>query len=237
MDGIAGVWRLVSMTRTTNRWKEEPGNFDKLNMFQVYPSSNKYGIPTIKKDEFLPEWLVPYRTRIRTDRDLSTGAVHFFLDDYRFEPVWHKPFAAKSVVENIGAALSPDFSTYVGYPMAVQLWNIYRNRWVGAFWQSMGVKVIPTVSWSDESSFEYCFLGIEKGSHVAISTVGALSKQEVINRFKKGYIEMINRIEPSVVLCYGEGAPFNIEEYNRVKWYPTYWKNIRDTLTYKGGTK
>lgn len=218
------------MTRTTHRWQDIPGNFDKLNATMLFPSDNQYGIPMVEKDLFVPKWLSPFNQRIRTKEDLSVGAIHFFLDDYRFQHIWTRPFDTLSTIEKIGAALTPDFSTYTQYPIAMQIWNIYRNRWVGAFWQSVGIKVIPTISWSDERSYDFCFLGVRKHSYVAISTVGCTKDRIAVDLFEKGYKEMIRRIEPSLVLCYGESASFNLEEYNKVKWYPSYWKNIRDAM-------
>lgn len=35
---------------------------------------------------------------------------------------------------------------------------------------SKGIRVIPTVAWSDRGSFDFCFKGIPKGSIVAVST-------------------------------------------------------------------
>jgi hypothetical protein len=56
--------------------------------------------------------------------------VHFFLDDARFEGVWHRPHAALPGLARFGAALTPDFSLYAGWPLALQLWNTYRNALV-----------------------------------------------------------------------------------------------------------
>ena len=59
---------------------------------------------------------------------------------------------------------------YLEMPYALQIYNTFRNRWCGAYLSDKGIKVIPTVSWSDEKSIEFCFKGIEKGSIVAVST-------------------------------------------------------------------
>ena len=56
--------------------------------------------------------------------------------------------------------LSPDFSLFTNMPRALQIESVFKNRWCGAFWQSKGLKVIPTVSWSDEKSFDFCFEGM-----------------------------------------------------------------------------
>ena len=68
------------------------------------------------------------------------------------------------------AVLSPDFSMYLEMAPVMQLYNVFRNRWCGAYWASKGIRVIPTVNWGDESTFDFCFEGIEKGSVVAVST-------------------------------------------------------------------
>lgn len=61
--------------------------------------------------------------------------------------------------------------------------------------------VIPTISWSTNESFEFCFDGIEEGSVVAISTLGSRKEKQL---FLNGYFEMIKRIQPTNVLCYGK---------------------------------
>ena len=68
------------------------------------------------------------------------------------------------------AVLSPDFSMYLEMAPVMQLYNVFRNRWCGAYWASKGIRVVPTVNWGDESTFDFCFEGIEKGSVVAVST-------------------------------------------------------------------
>lgn len=70
--------------------------------------------------------------------------------------------------------------------------------------QEQGIKVIPTVRWGDLASFNFCFDGIEKGSIVAVSTVG-VKKQKSL--FMLGYNEMLSRIKPSKIICYGK--PFD----------------------------
>ena len=219
------------MTKSVHNWDSLPGNYDKLNTFALFESDNDFGIPIIKKEDFIPDWLVPYRQKIRSKSDIGHGAIHTFLDDYRFEQLWHRPVDTLSAIEKVGAALSPDFSVYTDYPMALQIWNVYRSRWVGAYWQSKGIKVIPTIAWSDEKSFDFCFLGVEQRSYVAVSTVGIMRNKEAHMPFYKGYMKMLETINPSLVLCYGDKPYFcNMEEYTIVKWYPSYWRGIKNAM-------
>lgn len=213
-----------------------PGNEDFLNASRLFESADGLGMPLIRKEEQrgAPRYLIPHRARIRTEEEVPGGAVHFFLEDYRFEAVWKWPLRALPYLRGVGSALSPDFSLYPEHPLALQIFNVYRNRWCGAFWQAHGVSVIPTVGWSDEASYPFCFLGIEEGSTVAISTVGLErgSSPEERELFVGGYEEMLRRIEPELVLVYGESPekllPAGASTSRTVRTYPSRWKSIRE---------
>ncbi len=86
-------------------------------------------------------------------------------------------------------------------PLAIQIHNTFRSRWCGAFLQSKGIKVIPSVVWGEADTFWFCFDGIEKGAIVAVSTIGVRNEKEL---FLAGYKEMMRRLEPSAVICYGK---------------------------------
>ena len=224
--------------RTSHRWKSKPGSFDALNTFTVFESSNRYGIPDIRKDEFIPKWLIPVKQRVGYDEEMMLeGAVHFFVDDYRYEVVWNRPQSILKTVKQCGRALSPDFSLYVDDPVALQIWNTYRSRWVTRYWQSQGIEVIPSVTWSDDKSYEFCFLGIPRNSIIAVSTVGACSNKEVEELFVAGFKEMLKQLTPKKVLVYGETTPIEFEGLVDVKWYPSYWKTMRDIVSKKSGDK
>lgn len=217
------------MTRSSSAWQHFPGSFNAHNTRQLFFSDNKWGIPCLKHvpHSKTPNWLVPYRTRIRSNTHLADGAVHFFLDDYRFETVWRTPQKALSALQPYSILLTPDFSLYHDWPLALQLWNVYRNRWCGAFWQTHGFTVIPTVSWSSAESYPFCFTGIPKHSLVAISTLGINVTDPLQHGlFMAGFHAMIEAIQPSAVLCYGE-APAACHASAEIHTYPTRWTNIR----------
>ena len=99
------------------------------------------------------------------------------------------------------ALLTPDFSLYMDMPLALQIYSTFKSRWCGAYWQKLGKTVIPTIEWSDERSFEFCFDGIEKGSTVAISTYNRENYDDI---FMSGYNKMLEIIQPEQIICYGE---------------------------------
>ena len=88
--------------------------------------------------------------------------------------------------------------------MSLKIFNTFRNRWCGAYLQKRGIKVISSLSWGEPDTFWFCFDGIEKGSVVAVSTVGLRKEKEL---FLPGYQEMLRRINPSAIICYGK--PFD----------------------------
>ena len=94
-------------------------------------------------------------------------------------------------------------------PIAMKIWNIYRSRLIGQYWQKQGIKVIPTLSWAEKETFDFCFDGIPKGSIVSISTVGVKQNSEALEIWKSGVNELIKRISPSKILVYGGKIDFD----------------------------
>lgn len=136
--------------------------------------------------------------------------VHFFLYDYRFERVWKHPDNDVEKLSRYRAVFSPDFSMYLEMAPVMQLYNVFRNRWCGAYWASKGIRVIPTVNWGDESTYDFCFEGIEKGSIVAVSTYMAVehgNRKDQKEWFMAGYNELLRRINPEKIVCYNTPFP------------------------------
>ena len=180
-----------------------------------FPGDGPFRFPIIPKSDFSEEEfrdlrLIGFdRTRIEDEKNLD-WMVHFFLYDYKFERVWKEPDRDIERLRRYRAVLSPDFSIYLEMNPTIQLYNTFRNRWCGAYFQSKGMRVIPTVNWGDESTFNFCFLGIPKGSTVAVSTYkvsehGNHSDQKEF--FLKGFNEMLRRVEPERIICYNTPFP------------------------------
>lgn len=85
-----------------------------------------------------------------------------------------------------------------------QLESVAKNRWVGAYWQNKGLTVIPTISWSNSRSFEFCFDGVEPGAVVAVGMVGCKNSR---TGFMRGYNEMLKRIHPEKIIVFGTPFP------------------------------
>lgn len=94
-------------------------------------------------------------------------------------------------------------------PMPMKVWNTYRSRMIGQFYQSCGIRVIPTVSWAEEETFKFCFLGIPKGSIVAVSTIGVKESKDALAVWRNGMYAMIKKVRPSKILVYGGQIEFD----------------------------
>lgn len=185
---------------------------ENFGVFQPYITDGRFEIPTILPEK-LPtlEWTGFNYVRGTKGPQPETG-VHFFVDDYQFRAVWGNPARYADVMQRFGAALTPDFSTYADMPQILQIWNHYRKHWLGSFWQSRGIVVIPTISWSTPDSWEWCFDGEPHGSAVAISSVGVERDKSAFEFFVAGYQEMITRLQPSEILVYGKRFDFMTED-------------------------
>jgi len=136
-----------------------------------FPGKGKLKIPIIPKFQESPGdfddlLLIGFDKTHLEDQNHLDRMVHFFLYDYRFERVWKNPDNDIEKLSRYRAVLSPDFSMYLEMAPVMQLYNVFRNRWCGAYWASKGIRVVPTVNWGDESTFDFCFEGIEKGRDI-----------------------------------------------------------------------
>lgn len=197
---------------------------DLLNTFTIFGRSGKYGIPALEPSDFKPSMLAAWHDpHGRAEAAQSGGAIHFFLDDYRFERTWTAPDKAIDRVLEVGAALTPDFSVWREMPIALQILQTYRARWCGAYWQYHGVNVIPTVSWAGPESYEFAFEGLPEHSTLAVSTAGVRDGQ-ARELFDAGLKELLKQTSPTLLLVYGQcppDLPVSAHEY------PTFWAQRR----------
>ncbi|MEV6967579.1 DUF4417 domain-containing protein [Hamadaea sp. NPDC051192] len=218
------VTAALGATRTSHRWNEMPGNWDRLNTRMIFASSNPWGIPDLPTAGGLvePARLVAYNDRRGCENAGPGSCVHFFLDDYRFETVWTKPERPLTRLQRVGTALTPDFSLWRDMPLAMQLWQVYRARWCGAWMAAHGLHIIPTISWSTPDTFDFAFAGIAPESLVAVSTVGVRDR-DAQALFAAGYTAMLTALDPVCVLIYGTPPPEDLTAGTPVHVYPSRW--------------
>lgn len=185
-----------------------------------FPSSNRWGIPDLRPDMLSTQF--PTETwygqpqfeaganlfiygKMAFPLSAAGGTLAFYTDDYKFEVVWSD---AVKIVERFisfgwGAVVAPDFSVWRDDPCVIQLYNIYRSRWIARYWQEAGLRIIPSLNWSDEHSYEFCNLGIPKNSPVVACQAQTTRSAKGKQFFLQGLVRAIADIEPQTVVIYG----------------------------------
>ena len=209
-------------TRTDNKYN--------LDLIDIKESTNNFWqMPIIENNNYIPKDLIGFNYA-KTSKNKDVG-IHFYLDDYQFERLWNKPEDYIDILKQYDCILSPDFSLYMDMPMPMKIWNIYRSRKIGQFYQKQGIKVIPTISWAEKETFDFAFQGIPKGSIVSISTIGVKQNKEALNIWKDGMDVMIEEIKPSTILVYGGKLDYNYEDIDVI-----YYENkVTEKFKNKGG--
>ena len=180
-------------------------NYENLNK-GIFEGDGYFDIPALMpvspEDVNVENWIS--FNYAKTCDEPEIHGVHFFVDDYQFQRLWAMPDTYLPMMRRFPVVMSPDFSTYTDFPKAIQIYNHYRKHWLAAYWQYNGIIVVPTISWSDEASFDWCFDGEPLYSVVAISAVGSQNSEETSRLFMRGYEEMLKRLRPTKIIFYGK---------------------------------
>ena len=177
-----------------------------------------YQMPVIESESYIPDGLMGFNYAL-TAKDATKG-IHFYVDDYQFERIWNDPHKYIDVLRDFDCVLTPDFSLYMDMPMSMKIWNVFRSRLIGQMMQDEGLTVIPTVSWAEKETFDFCFDGLPEGGVMSISTVGVKQNETALEIWKAGTTELLKRKKPSALLVYGGAVDF---DYGKTKVY--YFKN------------
>ena len=140
-------------------------------------------------------------TNLSVKRDNRHILVLMFQYDHRLSILWNQPLKHIPLFQTCAIVATPDFSLYPTMNPNEIRHNIFRSRWLGCTWQNYGVNVWPTVGWADPSTYDICFSGIEEGSAVIISTLGCQGRKA---EFLDGFAEMRKRIQPPLIVVYGD---------------------------------
>lgn len=212
-------WYGDERERTNKAYNMDLIDYDNL-------SDDFWQMPIIKNDNFIPSELIGFNYAKTSER--KDVGIHFYVDDYQFERVWHDPEKYLDILIDYDCILSPDFSLYMDMTMPIKIWNVYRSRQIGAYYQSKGIKVIPTISWAEPETYEFCFRGIPEGSVVSISTIGVKRDPDALKIWTDGVTAMIERIKPSAILIYGGKLDYDFGDIKTVYFenkVTENWKN------------
>lgn len=191
---------------------ERTGNAYNLSEYDEYNTEGFYQMPVLEPCNYIPDDIIGFNYAL-TSKNKDCG-IHFYIDDYQFERIWAQPQLYLDKLSEYQCIFTPDFSLYTDMPIAMKIWNTYRSRLIGQIAQRMGILVIPTVSWCEEATFDFCFDGLPVGSTLSISTIGVKKEDYNFNLWEAGVDEMIKRLKPKTLLIYGGKVNY---DYGNIK--------------------
>ena len=115
--------------------------------------------------------------------------------------------------KNVKYIVGPDYSLFGDFPVALQIYNIYKSRicmaWLMA---NTNAIIIPNIRWTFDFSYDFVFDGIPKGSNIAISILGQINNKNNKKMFFDGFRKAVDKIEPKSILVYGFVTKSNFNE-------------------------
>lgn len=200
--------------RAASRKQQQQEQIFGLHYCRTSIGSGQYGIPKLEPyNGNIPESFTTFAEVNRhTSREMG---VTFFNEDYILERIWQHADKYIAKLSDFVCVTGPDFSLKVGDPKCVQITNVYRNHALSYYFRSKGLNVLPTVTWSNNESYDFCFDGYSRGGAVIVSTVGTLRDERCARYFKNGFLEMLKRLSPDAVVLYGD-----VHE-DMFSWMPT----------------
>ena len=188
---------------------------EELRIDPIYQSDNLFGFPEVKKTDFNFKgkiYSVAFGNRVKRFNSI----LHFFVDDFKFESVFNNLANGLKTIsrKKIKYVCAPDFSMYQDWPHSVNIFNIYKNRLITRYWQENSHKnIIPSVSWSNPESYQYCFDGLPKKG---IFSLTHFVKDD--GDWHRGFIKFYEKCEPDKIAVFGIMPNFDFRDRFECDW-------------------
>ena len=189
----------------------------------------KYQFPKLRPGHNLPHDLTPFNMAA-TEKNPEGKWVHFFIDDYQFERLWNTPYKYLPILKRFEGVITPDFSMHMDMPLAQQIWNCYRNRVLAYWMQREGLKIVPSVGWSDTRHLDWGLDGLPANSVIAIETNGAATSALKRYGVTRGAGFVIDRLRPTAVMVYGSRLPGLSRICRHTVMYDSYCQNMKGRI-------
>lgn len=193
--------------KNLSRKQRSVQQFQNLHLLQGLKRSEKYGLPIIDPVlEINDLRYVSFADRRKYQGSESLCAVHFFIDDYKFENLLDSKFE-KTTFElcRFGAVFTPDLSIYSDIPTEYKKVIIFKRQLYGAYWQQKcGLNVIPCVGIPDAELLDYALDGIPENSVLAFCGIGHRKRKSARDLWLGGLYETIRRKHPIALIISGD---------------------------------
>lgn len=193
---------------------------DILDQIEYLNDPGQFPIPIIKRVDPMDLPLEAYPFSKAMNGSKKDILVVFYEPDTNFARILHNPKRYVEPLKRFRCVVGPDFSQKIGMNPFVCFENCWWNKALTAYFQSMGIIIIPNVTWSTPNSYKYAFLGIPKQSVIAINCTGIKGNHAAMYLWRKGYQEALRVLEPSLIIRYGDKMPGEREDIS------VYFENI-----------
>jgi len=95
----------------------------------------------------------------------------------------------------------------------MQIWNIYRSRALGYWFQKNGVNIIVNIRYGDERTYAIACDGAPRNCTIAIGTHGTMKKTEDRRYLLEGLDFIINELHPKDIVIYGTASSKYFDRY------------------------
>ena len=170
--------------------------WDNFNIYSI-DGIGKYQIPDcVERPEIYVDRLVGFQQAINISQEKRERiGIHFW--NQVPSRLWYNLIRYTKMVETFSAVISPVYPMDAEMPKALRIWNLYKSRYLCAYWQDMGMNAIPSIVWDAEEDYDMIFNGIPYESAVAVYPKNT-------DTWMRGYEEMKERINPEIIYFFGE---------------------------------
>ena len=226
---IGGEWKTI------NDVPDELPGAKALKTDMLFPKDGPYGLPALldRKESLgrLPKqtlvwagekWWVPEKERAllvfgkgnltKLPRDRTS--VCFFTHDFEFECVWNDAakYTAKFINMDVHEVIEPDFSRYGDHPRAVWIYNCYRSRWLGRYFQEAGLRVVPNLMITSHDMLDVTMPGIPRNCPQLAVEMHMEVRPEDRELWRELLRIALHEIKPQSLLVYGgASAPLTLK--------------------------
>lgn len=215
----------VEWAKETNSSRYRKKRYDNLLLSSGMKFTEKLGLPILQPYTLSTDFEI-HSFKERSNLNGKGQAIHWYGDDYSFDGLlWHRLPATTMELYKFDCVFAPDYSLYVDMPFSYNLINLFKSRFVGAYWQLCGYNVIPSASWGDADSLTYCLDGLPTNSVIAVCGTGHDWCVSARRLWEYGMRELESRLTPKSVFVYGPPV--------EIPGFTTPLKFIEDHITRK----
>lgn len=136
--------------------------------------------------------------------------VGFYVGDDRFERVWDSPevYTGNMLELGVRTIVTPNFSCYDGMHKAQDVWQTYRSRWLGRYWQEAGLRVIPDLMLGNlvqDETWQWRFAGIPKNAPAVALQVQQKGERDPDLYYRQRHrqlLKVLDLLTPESLLLY-----------------------------------